>query len=153
MVNRWLKQLREAADLARNSIADKRKSYIGAVIAERNKIIGSGVNSNDPHPAMQKHYPWYSGVHAEAAALIDATRERGDVRGCDLFVTRVYRTGEIASTSKPCKYCMALIALFGIRRVFYVDDGEICVAIVNGGRGVEEFGSADLIAEKPKKQG
>jgi len=140
MIKRWIKHLHVAADLARASIHDKRKSYFGAVVARRNVIVGGGVNTNIQHPALRYYYPGYSGIHAEAAAIRDATKRWGDIGGCNLFVTRILRTGEIASSSRPCKYCMVLIALFEIRRVFYIEHGTVQAITVKRDDVAESLG-------------
>jgi len=154
VVNRWIKHLRRAGDAALASIDDRRKSYIGAVIANKNMVVGQAVNSNDPHPFLRRHYPWYCGVHAEAGAIITATRRYGDIRGLDLFVTRIYRTGEIAPDSKPCSHCMALIAMFGIRRIFFTEGGKIKAMMVNNARYDDDYptlGMMEIIGEKLEK--
>lgn len=144
--------MQTAANLARGSVANKRKSYFGAVVADKRRVIGSGINSNTQHPFLQRHYPRHAGIHAEACAIIHASRHCGDVRGLDLFVTRVFRTGVIAPDSKPCVSCMALMARFGIRRVFFVRNSSVQSLILNKsteiGPAHKELGSVDILTIK-----
>ena len=71
---------------------------MGAVVARRGSIISTGFNHRE--------------IHAEASAI-----GRRDVRGCDIYVARLRR-----GKSRPCKECMALLKLSGIRKFFYFDE-------------------------------
>jgi len=95
----------------------------GAVVGSGKRVFGCGCNSYKTH-AKFGGGP-LSTLHAEAAAIRDAKRSRGSVKGADIYIARIDSRSKL---SKPCTSCAALIKKEGIRRVFYTssDGTTVC---------------------------
>jgi tRNA(Arg) A34 adenosine deaminase TadA len=152
VVTRWLKHLKVAVDTARGSTHIVRKSYFGAVVASKRRVLGASYNLRVQHPSLVRRYPSHCCVHAEAGAMLNAIKEAGDIAGCDLFVTRIFRPGEIAPDSKPCDHCIALMKHLGIRRCFYVYRGDITIMSISRDRDDIKLGPMDAIENRSKKE-
>lgn len=92
------------------------KARIGAVIANGSREVSRGYNSIKTH--TRSNTP-YEDLHAEASAIVNAGFR--EIRGCDIYVYRENKNGEMA-ISKPCIYCQDLIKRSGIRRVIYTTE-------------------------------
>lgn len=57
-------------------------------------------------------------LHAEIEAIARATRRCGSIKGSELYVIRVGRRGNIAS-SKPCEGCIKALLTFGVKKVYH----------------------------------
>jgi len=148
VMTRWLRHMKTAVSLARGSIRDKRSTYFGAVVADKKIVIGSSVNIHNAHPRLKWIYPDYCGIHAEAGAIINASRARGDLRDMDLFVMRVHRSCEIHPNSKPCDNCTSLMVHFGIRRVIYLTEARISSITLRGNGYYHDWGPMEILKEK-----
>jgi len=93
---------------ARNEANNSPLMYqLGAVIFKGGKMLSSGFN--------------YGSIHAEHSAI---RRAKMDIRGADIFVVRVNKTG--FAMAKPCPNCQLLLKENGIKRAFYSNsNGEI----------------------------
>ena len=89
----------------------------GAIVAKNGRVLGRGHNSYRSHGGQWGGGPLKT-LHAEAAAMRDATHRGIDVRGCTLYVTR----GDTNRISKPCPSCQALLERYGISKVVYTDE-------------------------------
>ncbi len=90
---------------------------LGAVVAKGNSVISIGWNRNKTHPKSTHAWKY---IHAEMSALMKAGEKAS---GADLYVARVGRDG-VLRNSMPCPACMALIASYGIKRVFFTNENE-----------------------------
>lgn len=107
------KMRRRAVKIAAKS---KCKRYRhGATIFFRNRVISSSCN-------LLKTHPLGSGVnsnlHAEVRAILQALRNRKNLKGCSIYVVRINNQGEL-KLSKPCKSCANLIKSVGLTRVYW----------------------------------
>lgn len=96
---------------------------VGALIVRRKAIIAMGVNSKKTH-TLQKRFarhdhlaPW---LHAEVHAI--SLCRPNDLEGADIYVARAIKDGSWAN-SKPCSGCHDALHFFGIKRMFYYEDG------------------------------
>ncbi len=96
-------------------------SFHGATIVRGSQILLIGHNKGGKtHPKL----PFPVGIHAEFDVIRQAQSRRIDIRGANLWVTRVNKDG-VPMLSKPCKECMKAIFFAGIKMVFYTGDDGI----------------------------
>ena len=112
-----------------------RKHY-GAVIVNNDEVVSTGYvgaprgrrNCSDIgrclreelHVPRGERYELCRSVHAEANAIISASRER--MIGSSLYLTGVdARTGEYVENSSSCSMCKRMIINAGISRVYIRD--------------------------------
>jgi deoxycytidylate deaminase len=124
-----IKRHKKFFNLAVNIADTSRHHYykLGAIICKRHDILSVGVNQSCQHPALKSlgYKPWHN-VHAEAAAVMLATRRRIDIRGATMYVGRIRRRGDVGA-SKPCSACTSLLIEAGIKQVVYYDNEiKIC---------------------------
>jgi tRNA(Arg) A34 adenosine deaminase TadA len=104
--------LRMARDAFKRSAYDDIK--VGASLINKSKIILAW-NEKKTSPAIQRlKYPLYSNFHAEANLF---GRMIAPVAGI-VFVYRQKPSGMLA-IARPCKYCMNVLRLYGIKKVCY----------------------------------
>ena len=100
------------------------KARIGAAIVKGGSLIAVGFNREDKKNSQSGYYDF----HAEQSAILSTAYKYGvgyDLRGCKLYVVRVFRNGEL-SMSKPCSVCSDLIRKSGIRKVYYTNwEGKV----------------------------
>jgi deoxycytidylate deaminase len=88
----------------------------GAIIVKSGSVVSQGHNKYRTHPR------WGSGplmcVHAEGDAIRNAVRQRINIEGANIYITR---RSTFSRMSKPCTDCMARIKKYGIRKVIYTD--------------------------------
>jgi tRNA(Arg) A34 adenosine deaminase TadA len=103
--------------LSYNSVAPNPGKRMGAVLHRGKKALAYGINSfNKTHP-IQCLLPNKEYLHAEVAALLKR-RHYDDIHSCEMTVYRETGDGKPAM-AKPCAQCQAILAEFGIRRVYY----------------------------------
>ena len=114
-----------------------RRQY-GAVIVKNDTIVSTGYNGtarglvnccdlnecyreahNIPHG---QQYEKCKAVHAEANAIINATRE--EMCGAILFLAG-FENGERMKNPTPCEMCSRMITNSGIRRVISCEDDTL----------------------------
>ena len=114
-----------------------RRQY-GAVIVKNDTIVSTGYNGtarglvnccdlnecyreahNIPHG---QQYEKCKAVHAEANAIINASRE--EMCGAILFLAG-FENGERMKNPTPCEMCSRMITTSGIRRVIYCEDDTL----------------------------
>lgn len=88
---------------------------MGAVIAQKNRLVSFGCNKRRTHPKSPNAY---KAIHAELDAVLNIDPER--LEGATVYVVRLTRGGQFA-TSRPCTDCYKLLASLGIRHMFYVN--------------------------------
>lgn len=89
----------------KSSVANKKKNYLIAAIAQRTDgaiVISQNSQTKEPEP----------NAHAEVRVL-----KKADI-GCTLYVARVLRDGTWAM-AKPCNKCQTRIRNRGVKRVYY----------------------------------
>lgn len=101
-----------------------RKYRVGCIIAKGNNVISFGTNSKKTHPLQAKYTNrphlecW---IHAEIRAISRAVK--ADLPGADAYVMRVTREGALGN-SRPCVGCYSALSRFGVKRIFYVCEGD-----------------------------
>lgn len=103
--------------LSYNSVAPNPGKRMGAVLHKGNKALAFGINSFDKTHPIQCHLPHKEFLHAEIAALLKR-RYYDDIHSCEMTVYR--ETGDgCPAMAKPCAQCQAILAEFGIKKVYY----------------------------------
>ncbi len=98
-------------------------SYHAALIVRGGNVISAGVNTNKRHMFVKLHnFEEHNGIHAECAAIL-AARKKVDLTGCTAYVLRVLRDGRSIAMSRPCEKCEVVLRDFGIKKVYYTQDG------------------------------
>lgn len=111
---------------------------VGAVIAYKHKIIGSGHNSSKTHPMQEKYNELYRtfnntngcpikhSLHAEISAISAIPFVIGkevDFSKAKIYVYRICPGKKKGyGNSRPCPACMNAIRDIGIRDVYYSSD-------------------------------
>lgn len=98
-------------DAIQQSFKSSYKIKIGAVIVQKNKIVGKGFNisysTGNPHG---------DGIHAEISAINHTTAKFR--KNSTIVVGRLNKKGELAM-SKPCHACETVLKKLGIKKVWY----------------------------------
>jgi deoxycytidylate deaminase len=101
---------------------------IGAVIVDGNYVVSRSANHIHTHPKQAALNAaeglMYKGacLHAEVGALVNARRY--DVQGCDIFVGRYDRRGNLADC-KPCPACERGLRNSGISRCYFTNQDGV----------------------------
>jgi deoxycytidylate deaminase len=96
------------------------KARHGAVVSKGKRVFGQGHNTYKTHPTFGSGP--LNTLHAEAAAIRDATNKGCSLHGATIYVVR----DNTNNMSKPCKHCQKLIKSHGIRKVCYTNrEGDI----------------------------
>jgi len=115
-------------------MSDFKRTKIGTVVVEKNRIISTGFNSNKTS-RVQKEYDRFRDiddltkyqpkVHAEVAALAPLiNRPNINWKHVSIYIYRELKDGTV-SCSKPCPACMKLIRELGIKKIYYTEwDGS-----------------------------
>lgn len=91
---------------------------VGAVIVQKNRVIGLGFNNMTKTHTRSTH-PFKS-IHAELSAILNSRQE--DLSNCEIYVYRENKDG--LAKARPCKYCLQLIQQVGIDKIYYTWDNE-----------------------------
>jgi len=94
--------------------------FLGAVIATKTRILGTGANRQKTHP-LQKMYGGEKRLylHAEVDALISALRHN-TLEKATIYIVRKMKHGKgERGLAKPCVNCKAAIIEAGIKRIVY----------------------------------
>jgi tRNA(Arg) A34 adenosine deaminase TadA len=111
-----------AVKLAKTS--DYKRFRMGAIIARKRKIISLGTNAKKSHTLQSKYtcrpflHHWR---HAEVHAITLAGKT--DLNDCDIYVARILADNTIG-TSRPCEGCLKALKAFGIRGMYFIEDGK-----------------------------
>ena len=99
------------------------RARMGAVIANKGRILSSGINEIRCYKLCPTPRKWKNSRHAEQSAILDLLKKgRGhELVGSTLFVSRVSKTGK-PMLAKPCSFCQDLILAVGIKRVTYTTE-------------------------------
>lgn len=111
-------------------LSDFKRTKVGAVVVEKNRIISTGHNMNKTSP-IQLRYDIYREItdfngykpkaHAEMAALKPLIkRDDIDWSKVSIYIYREWKNG-VVSCAKPCAACEQLIRELGIRTIYYTD--------------------------------
>lgn len=129
-IDRMLNRDRRLMQLARRvAISDPtfKKYYVGAVIADKNKVLSLGFNNNTKTHSYCRHYRKQT-IHAEIQALFNLET---NPKGLTIYIYRESRAGT-RGKSRPCDHCEHELREAGIRRVVYLDiDGRIVDTKIN----------------------
>jgi len=91
------------------------KQRHGAVVYNRQRILGKGHNKTKTHPKARYYYT-HPFIHAEFDAVVNA----GNVKDCTVAVVRISGSGDLM-LSKPCQECMFFLKKRGIKYIVYSD--------------------------------
>jgi tRNA(Arg) A34 adenosine deaminase TadA len=99
-------------------------TYLAAVIVKGGKVVSIGRNKPKLNlfTVYNAHHKNIVSTHAEIDAIL-RVRKKINLRGADMYVARVKRTGG-CGLAAPCEMCRKAIQQYGIRRVFYTDEQE-----------------------------
>jgi deoxycytidylate deaminase len=120
-------KIKKVIKLAKDAskLSDHPRVHIGAIVYNKNTILGVGFNQQKSHP-LQKLYnkcrPYTlenDYLHAEIMAILNADY---NAFGATLLVYRHNKNGELANC-KPCEACQQAIKHYGIKKVIYIEDG------------------------------
>lgn len=113
-----LKIKEKLLEVAKANPGIRGKFKMAAGVVYKNKLLCIGINQYKTHPIMlndgyreQQIY-----LHAEADAIVKASRLDVDFNKCCLYVVRIDKKGK-EMIAKPCNGCMNLITQFGIGEV------------------------------------
>ncbi len=113
----WPEYFMDMATLVSTRATCPRRS-VGAVIVRDKRVVGTGYNGSLPDmPHCDDAGCIMTGghctrtIHAEANAILQATKYDISLAGAELY-----------STCYPCSACMALISGAGISRIYYRDE-------------------------------
>ena len=84
----------------------------GAILAYGKTIISTGYNQ-----PSRNNYDFKS-THAEMQTIINAKRQKRNIKNADIYVIRISKTGEIRQ-SKPCNICMRILKNNDIKTIYY----------------------------------
>lgn len=96
------------------------KENMIALIESGGRILSVGRNNmtkTHPHTFNGKYT---KGLHAEQDCI---KRADTDLSGADLYVFYIKKSGDFGN-SRPCDMCLGDIRGAGIRRVFFMEDGD-----------------------------
>lgn len=116
-----------------SKLSDYKKHKIGCVITYKNRIISSSSNSTKTNPLQQKYNKLRfedvgtpHSVHAETAALLPLLkRDDIDWPHVHIYLFRQH-ANETLAISRPCASCMAMLKDFGIKHIYYTNEGSYC---------------------------
>jgi len=105
---RWVRRSLRAASRSSH------KTRMGAVAASGGRLRAEAANRYRNHPSATA---WVEcSVHAEAALA-----GRHSIVGCDVYVARLLKDGQVA-LAKPCVGCLRVLVAAGARRVLWTID-------------------------------
>ena len=91
---------------------------LGAVIVNKNKIVGLGFNK--PNKTHTKSNHPFKTIHAKLDAMLGVSRE--NLKGATIYIYREHKNGS-PLIAKPCKHCQELIRMAEIKYVCYTSNG------------------------------
>lgn len=96
---------------------------VGAVIANKHRIIAAKCNSYRTHPKL-KYFTLYPYLHAEQAAIFSlGWTEIQSRKGLRLWVARVHKDNTLA-LARPCNVCQAILSRYNIKEIYYSTANE-----------------------------
>jgi deoxycytidylate deaminase len=98
---------------------------VGAVIVQKNDIIGTGYNTIKTHPFQAKWNKHSSCLHAEMVALLDCMKNSDfNADKSTVYVSRYTRRSGMLGCSYPCKSCWSALDHVGIKRIVCYDESD-----------------------------
>ena len=117
-------------------LSNHQKSRLGAIVYNKHKIISSGYNSSTEVDRVQAEldiarYNCYcpGKIHAETSALLPFIKRNIDIRGAELYVSRLKKDNS-HGMARPCPSCMRLIRKCGIKRIHYTTDDGFATEVI-----------------------
>ncbi len=123
---REMSMLSVAGALALSSNCTPHK--VGAVVFKRNRVLARGYNRLGGHPFQHRWNQKGATLHAEMHALLLAHKDREDVEGADIAVSRWAKSGT-DGCSFPCNHCLPALQYSGIRNVICFSDNHVPVKV------------------------
>lgn len=113
-----------AAELSDAPVCARR---MGAALFRGSRLLAVGANLyHRSHPASANEREFFISTHAEHVALL--RRRHFDVSGNALYIARRLANG-LLGNSKPCLNCQELCRIAGVKRIYYIDDYQVCKEI------------------------
>lgn len=107
--------------IAHKNVVDHNFKHFTFII-RRNKIICFGFNQPyKSHPIACKHGHRFNSIHAELHAICNFPYPVRELRKYTMVNVRISKD-ERLRISKPCRYCIPLIAGVSPRRIYYSTD-------------------------------
>ena len=100
------------------------------VLARGGRIVSIGTNKRKKNSFVAfLSRSIHKTLHAEMVAIVRA-RKKIDLSGCDAYVFRLNRAGQLAN-SEPCVLCKRALQQYGIKRAYFSsEDGSVvCIKI------------------------
>lgn len=91
---------------------------LGAVIVNKNKVLGIGFNK--PNKTHTKSNHPFKTIHAELDSILGLSKE--DLKGSTIYIYRQHKNGS-PLLAKPCEHCQELLKLAQIKYVCYTSNG------------------------------
>lgn len=114
----------KACKVAENSQFSRAR--VGAVIANKHKILSSGCNELRGFNIHSSKKKWENSLHAEQAAILKLLKQnkQRELVGSVIYVSRIKKDGSMG-LAKPCSFCDALIRAVGIKKVVYSTETSV----------------------------
>lgn len=96
------------------------KTRVGAMLVRRKTILSYGFNQYKTHP-LQKTFasnPHRLHLHAEIAAIVNASRRGYSLEGATIFLARILKNGDPAPIH-PCPGCAGALHHYGIASIHH----------------------------------
>lgn len=90
------------------------KQRHGAVVFKGNRLLSMGYNKSHTNNEWLEGHPFPHTTHAE----VDACKKVDDLKGCTVYVARIFRNGQEAF-SRPCQNCSRYLMEKGVKMVVY----------------------------------
>jgi tRNA(Arg) A34 adenosine deaminase TadA len=124
----WKRGFAVAEASSRLSNGPQRGYMLGAALYAGSNLLSVGCNNWYKSNPLSKVGNWQGNTHAEMVAIL-RRRHFDHNRNLTLYVSRTTtnsrQTKDKPGCSRPCKLCMGLIKISGIKRVrFYDEDGN-----------------------------
>lgn len=103
----------------REAIKSQHTHRVGACLYKGGSIIAVGYNQVRLKRTGLSYTNYVESLHAERDACSKVAKEK--LRGSTICVVRINNKGKFLF-AKPCKDCLALLTMLGIRKVIYTTD-------------------------------
>ena len=109
---------------------DKQDFRLAAIIVRGGNIVSVGYNKHNTNSFVEHYTDLARGkrsyclsTHAEMDAVLKG-REKTDLRGCKIFVSRIRNDNNCLGMARPCTICQHVLFNYGIKRAYYSIDSN-----------------------------
>ena len=130
-MNRHQRRLNDLFNLARDHHPTDLASVVASIYIS-NRLVSYGFNSRKTHPLQYKYSKNSKAIciHAEIDAIRNALRVVPEslLSSATMYIARAKspaprKPKSLMGLAKPCSGCARAIAAFGIRNVYFTEDG------------------------------